>query len=96
MPFIEDELALRAETGFPPFGALLAFETDAPQDLADAALREAGEGATVLGPAPLGEGHRWLFQGDDLDKVRIRLRPVVQSLRDSSSRVRVDADPVDL
>ena len=96
MPFIEDELALRAETGFPPVGALLALETDAPQDLADAALREAGDGATVLGPALLGEGHRWLFQGDDLDKVRIRLRPVVQSLRDSGSRVRVDADPVDL
>jgi len=96
MPFVEDELAIRAETGFPPVGALLALETDAPGDAADAVLREAGEAATVLGPAPLGEGHRWLFQGDDLDKVRIRLRSVVQTLRDGGARVRVDADPVDL
>ena len=96
MEFIEDELALRAESGLPPVGALLALETDTPEDDADAALREAGEGATVLGPAPLGAGHRWLFQGDDLDKVRIRLRPVVQNMRDSGFRVRVDADPVDL
>lgn len=96
MAFIEDELAIRAETGFPPVGALLAMETDAPAEAADAVLREAGEGATVLGPAALAEGHRWLFQGDDLDKVRIRLRPVVQTLRDGGARVRVDADPVDL
>ena len=96
MAFIEGELALRAETGFPPVGALLALETDAAENPADASLRRAGEGATVLGPASFGDGHRWLFQGDDLDEVRIRLRTVVQSLRDAGSRVRVDADPVDL
>lgn len=96
MAFIEDELALRADAALPPVGALLALETDAPDASADAVLRRAGEGVTVLGPAPLGAGHRWLFQGDDLDKVRIRLRQVVQTMRDGGSRVRVDADPVDL
>lgn len=96
MGFIEDELAERAATGFPPVGALLALETDAPVESSDPALRAAGVGATVLGPAPLGSGHRWLFQGDNLDAVKLRLRTVVQTMRDGGSRVRVDADPVDL
>jgi primosomal protein N' (replication factor Y) len=94
--FIEEELAERAATGFPPVGALLALETDAPVESADRALRAAGVDATVLGPAPFGSGHRWLFQGDDLDAVKLRLRTVVQTMRDGGSRVRVDADPVDL
>lgn len=96
MAFIEAELEERAQTGFPPVGALLALETDAPVEGADQALRAAGEGSTVIGPAPWGSGHRWLFQGDDLDEVRLRLRSVVQAMRDGGSRVRVDADPVDL
>lgn len=96
MGFVEGELAERAATGFPPVGALLALETDAPVESADSALRTAGVGATVLGPAPFGSGHRWLFQGDNLDAVKLRLRTVVQTMRDGGSRVRVDADPVDL
>jgi primosomal protein N' (replication factor Y) len=96
MGFIEDELAERVATGFPPVGALLALETDAPVESADPALRAAGVDATVLGPAPFGSGHRWLFQGDNLDAVKLRLRTVVQTMRDAGSRVRVDADPVDL
>lgn len=96
MGFIEDELAERSAIGFPPVGALLALETDAPVESADPALRAAGAEATVLGPAPFGSGHRWLFQGDNLDAVKLRLRTVVQTMRDGGSRVRVDADPVDL
>jgi primosomal protein N' (replication factor Y) (superfamily II helicase) len=96
MGFIEGELAERAATSFPPVGALLALETDAPLDAADTALLAAGKGASVLGPAAWGGGHRWLFQADDLDPVRLRLRDVVQTLRDGGWRVRVDADPVDL
>jgi primosomal protein N' (replication factor Y) len=96
MTFVEDELRLRSEGGFPPVGALLAAETDAPPEEADRLLREAGEGVTVLGPAPWGSGHRWLFQGHELRRVRIRLRSVVQTLRDGGSKVRIDADPADL
>ncbi len=96
MGFIEAELVERAKTAFPPVGALLAVETDAPPGPVDRALREAGGGAIVLGPSAWGEGHRWLFQADNLDPVRLRLRSVVQALRDGGSRVRVDADPVDL
>jgi primosomal protein N' (replication factor Y) len=95
-PFLDDELGDRAASGFPPVGALLAIETDAPLEVAEPALQAAGQGVTVLGPAAWAGGNRWLLQGDDLSEVRIRLRSVVQTLRDGGSRVRVDADPVDL
>ena len=50
----------------------------------------------MLGPAEWAGGHRWLFQAADLAATRVRLRSVVQKLRDGGWRVRVDADPVDL
>ncbi len=96
MGFVEAELALRKESGFPPVGELLALGTNAPPSEATPLLEAAGEGATILGPAPIADGHRWLLQGSDLGTVKIRLRSVVQSLRDTGWRVRVDADPVDL
>lgn len=96
MDFVKAELAARKESGFPPVGELLAFGTNAPQEEAAPLLEEASEGAIVLGPAPSAGGHRWLVQGSDLGKVRIRLRSAVQGLRDGGWRVRVDADPVDL
>ncbi|HZJ48429.1 MAG TPA: hypothetical protein VFD97_05270, partial [Acidimicrobiia bacterium] len=94
LTFMEAVLNHRAETGFPPIGELIAIETDA----ADASphLAQAAGDAILLGPAQEGDRQRWLIQGRDLSRVRLRLRPAVQHLRDGGSRVRVDADPVDL
>jgi len=96
MGFVEAELAVRKESGFPPVGELLALVTNAPPGETTPLLEAAGEGAAVLGPAALTGGHRWLLQGSDLGTVKVRLRSVVQGLRDAGWRVRVDADPVDL
>jgi primosomal protein N' (replication factor Y) len=92
--FMEAVIARRQETGFPPVGELIALETDA-FDAAEQ-LEEASGTATLLGPAREGERDRWLIQGRDLTRVRMRLRGVVRHLRDGGFRVRVDADPVDL
>lgn len=94
-PFLDEVLAERAATRFPPVGEIIAIEAVEAED-ADAVVRAAAEGATVLGPAPGPMGDRWLIQGADLHRTRILLRPAVQSLRDAGARVRIDADPVDL
>jgi primosomal protein N' len=94
VPFLESVVARREETGFPPVGELIALETDA-FDAAEL-LGEAAAGASLLGPAREGERDRWLIQGHDLARVRLRLRGAVRHLRDGGFRVRVDADPVDL
>ena len=94
VPFMEDVLRQRQETGFPPVGELIALETDAV-DTAEL-LGEAAGDAALLGPAQEGDRERWLIQGPDLTRVRMRLRSAVRHLRDTGSRVRVDADPVDL
>jgi len=92
--FMDDVLARRAANGFPPIGELIAVETNDPN--AGRILGEAAGNAALLGPAQEGDRHRWLIQGHDLSRVRVRLRPAVQRLRDGGARVRVDADPVDL
>jgi primosomal protein N' (replication factor Y) len=94
VPFMETVVARREESGFPPVGQLIALETDA-RDAAELLGEAAGE-ASLLGPAREGERDRWLIQGHDLARVRLRLRGTVRHLRDSGFRVRVDADPVDL
>ena len=94
IPFMESVLRTREETGFPPVGELIALETDA-EDTA-ALLEEVAGDAALLGPAREGDRDRWLIQGPDLARVRMRLRGAVRQLRDGGSRVRVDADPVDL
>jgi primosomal protein N' (replication factor Y) len=94
-PFLDEVLAERAATQFPPVGEIIAIEAVEAED-ADAVVRAAAEGATVLGPAPGPMGDRWLIQGADLHRTRILLRSAVQSLRDAGARVRIDADPVDL
>jgi primosomal protein N' (replication factor Y) len=92
--FMEEVLGRRSLTGFPPIGELIAVETDAGDASSD--LSEAAGDAVLLGPAEEGDRYRWLIQGRDLTRVRVRLRVAVQRLRDSGARVRVDADPVDL
>ena len=94
-PFLDDVLAQRASTGFPPIGEIIAIESSG-SDNADTVLRAAAVDATVLGPAPGPVGERWLVQGTDLHRTRILLRSAVQTLRDAGARIRVDADPIDL
>jgi primosomal protein N' len=96
LAFVEGELAVRAKSLLPPIGELIAFVTNAPIDETAAALGAASAGASMIGPAELGDSQRWLIQGTDLRTVRVRLREVVQNLRNEGWRVRVDADPVDL
>jgi primosomal protein N' (replication factor Y) len=87
----------RLAAGFPPAGDLLALDVAEPTTEADNELRHAvADVGTVLGPAPSDGRSRWLVQGRDLHQARIRLRPVVQRWRDAGSRVRIDADPIDL
>lgn len=95
--FLETELARRVKEGFPPAGELLAIETrDEPPDATDRLRALAGSRADVLGPADTGGGSRWLVQGRDLRPVRVGLRRLVQDWRDGGTRVRIDADPIDL
>jgi primosomal protein N' (replication factor Y) len=94
LPFMDAVVARREESGFPPVGELIALETDAP-DAAELLGEAAGE-ASLLGPAREAERERWLIQGRDLTRVRMRLRSAVRQLRDGGFRVRVDADPLDL
>jgi primosomal protein N' (replication factor Y) len=89
-------LAERADAGFPPVTELLAIEMERVPPGADAALRAAAHGGSVLGPAPSGDGSRWLVSAPDLRPTKVRLRSLVQSWRDAGARVRVDADPVRL
>lgn len=94
---IQTIVAERIGGGLPPASELIAVELAGDHDAVDAELRSAtGDDAVVLGPAMVGERHRWLVQGSDLGKVRTRLRGSVQSWRDRGFRVRVDADPIDL
>jgi len=92
------ELAVeRIEEGFPPATELVAVEVEGGGGALDRELREAAAGeATVHGPAEQGARQRWLLQGERLDPVRLRLRPLVQVWRDAGVRVRIDADPVEL
>lgn len=95
--FLDDVVERRAASGFPPSGQLIAIEIRGASDVSDEELRKAAGGdAVVFGPAPAGEGVRWLVQGHDLQPFRIRVRPLVQRWRDGGARVRVDVDPIDL
>ncbi len=89
-------LSERDAAGFPPVTQLLAVEVVGPPDDADATLRSMAAEATVMGPAPAGEGQRWLVSGRDLRALKLRMRTVVQAWRDGGARVRIDADPVRL
>lgn len=98
LPFLEAEREVRARFGFPPAGELVIIEARGSlPDGSEIWVKDAASGATVLGPAPRGNGGvRWLIQGTDLSKVRNQLRPVVQRWRDAGVAVRVDVDPIEL
>jgi len=87
----------RSGAGFPPATELIALEVEGGDTDIDSTLRAAaGPGVTVHGPGERGGRQRWLIQGDRLHEVRVRLRRLVQGWRDAGSRVRIDADPIDL
>ena len=98
VPFLETEREVRARFGFPPSGELVIVEVRGSlPDGSEVWVKDAAAGATVLGPAPRGNGGvRWLIQGTDLSKVRNQLRPLVQRWRDAGVAVRVDVDPIEL
>jgi primosomal protein N' (replication factor Y) len=90
-------VAERAKAGLPPIGALIAVEVRGDRDATDGELRDAVQtDGDVFGPAEAGPGWRWLVQGDDLHRARVRLRSAVQAWRGRGWAVRVDADPLDL
>jgi primosomal protein N' (replication factor Y) len=96
IPYLESILAKRFKDRLPPAGEMIAIELrgeDAPPEEPHREL--VGAGGTVLGPATIEDGHRWLVQGD-LDEVRPRLRQVVARWRERGWTVRVDVDPIDL
>ena len=96
IPYLEDLLVERARLGMPPSTEMLALEVRGdvvPDEVADQVKTLAN--ATILGPAEIEGGRRWLIQGD-LSKVRSSLPPMIQGWRDSGLTVRVDADPIDL
>ncbi len=90
-------IEVRAADGFPPAGQLAVVETEAEPPTADERLRAVvGERGRVLGPAAVRGRSRWLVQGRDLRPVKVALRGLVQDWREGGTRVRVDADPMDL
>ena len=90
---LEAELDTRRTMGYPPVGELIVIEVSGgPRP----DISSVSEFADVLGPAPHGDGHRWLLTGPDLGRARTALRPMVQRWRDSGLRVRIDVDPIDL
>jgi len=94
--FLGVELDTRRELGFPPVGSLIAIETDQDFGAEELLRSEVGKVGTILGPASVGDGMRWLIQGRDLEDARLALRPVLTTLRSRGARVRVDVDPIDL
>jgi primosomal protein N' (replication factor Y) len=97
LDFVKQELAARSALDLPPVGELAAIEVSGdPAKSNDLLAGAVGDEALLRGPAPTNDGGRWLLQGPDLHRVKLRLRPVIQRLRDGGSRVRVDVDPVDL
>ncbi len=95
--FMQEITAERAAAGLPPAASLLAVEIRGDRDGPDHDLRGISSGeAELFGPAAAGDGWRWLLQGGDLHRVRVRLRTAVQGWRDRGWAVRIDADPLDL
>ncbi len=69
---------------------------DGPAEAGDQLQALAGSGVVVHGPAETRDRLRWLVQGADLGATRVGLRGLVQRWREGGSRVRIDADPLEL
>ncbi len=97
LEYLTAELAARSAGGLPPTGDLLVVETEGePPDAAQRLKNIVAGRGEVHGPAEVRGRHRWLIQGPELRPARVALRGLVQEWRDGGTRVRVDADPLDL
>lgn len=97
VPVVRSDAGVRSALGFPPAGEIIALEaTGLEAAMAGGLGRLLGGRASVHGPAPAGEGLRWLIQGPDLAQARAVLRRIVGQWREAGVRVRIDADPTDL
>ncbi|MGI9528981.1 MAG: hypothetical protein ACR2NG_04660 [Acidimicrobiia bacterium] len=94
--FMRTERGARTTAGFPPSGSLIALEVSPPYEGVDDLVASLRPHAQVHGPAEAGDRMRYLIQGRNLDALRVHMRPVVRTLRDRGSKVRVDVDPIDL
>jgi len=96
LPLLRAQLKERERLGLPPAGEVLILEIVNPAPTTGPDLAEImGEGE-AFGPVQVGDRSRWLLQGQDLGRARIGLRRLVQQWRDGGSRVRIDADPLEL
>ena len=87
----------RGQNGLPPSTELLAIEVSGDPTVATADIDTlASSQVQVHGPEEGGGRTRWFLQGDSLQQSRVLLRPMVQRWRDQGSKVRIDADPIDL
>ena len=62
----------------------------------DDQLRRRLRSVTVLGPANIEGGLRWLVQGPDLTAARTTLRALAGEWRNAGATLRIDVDPIDL
>jgi primosomal protein N' len=96
IPYLERLLVERARDRLPPAEAMMAVELRGVVEANEATAALHLDGVTsVLGPAEVEQGQRWLLQGD-LRRAKIELRSLVQRWRDRGVTVRLDADPIDL
>ena len=96
IPYLERLLVERARDRLPPAKAMMAVELRGVVETNEATSALHLDGVTsVLGPAEVEQGQRWLLQGD-LRRAKVELRSLVQTWRDRGVTVRLDADPIDL
>jgi primosomal protein N' (replication factor Y) len=109
--FVEQEMQLRKELGYPPFSRLALVRVDAvvearaqgaAEHLARLARKE-GQGAEILGPAPapllrLRNRYRYRFLVRSADRAALRaaLLAVARAPSDRQVRVAIDVDPVNM
>lgn len=96
LPFLAAEIEQRAAFGFPPVGDLIVLECRGCPDGAAQRLTDRFPDVTLLGPAPIEGGMRWLLQGSDLSTARKELRKLAGEWRDGGASLRIDVDPIDL
>ncbi len=94
LEYLGEEIEVRRTLALPPIGDVMVLEVSGEVD--HGLIAGALEGATVFGPAVVGDRARWLVQGEDLGNTKDKLRAVVGRIRDGGSRVRLDVDPRDL
>jgi primosomal protein N' (replication factor Y) (superfamily II helicase) len=109
--FVEQEMVLRKELGYPPFSRLALVRVDAvvearaqgaSEHLARLARKE-GQGAEILGPAPAPllrlrnrYRYRFLVRSADRTALRAALLAVARAPSDRQVRVAIDVDPVNM